>query len=353
MSADLNHTILGTMNPGHWSLASVPHCTVQTIGQSRQGLPLFGLTVGSGPIRVSITAGAHADEPVGPRTAVYLAAEMAVGDLPWARQLAERCTFWIAPHVNPDGDLRNANWQEAPGDFEACMKHVHRELPGDDVEFNYPRSEDDEEARPENLAVAKFLRSANGPFDLHLSLHSMGVAEGAWFLICREWVERARNAGMLERLANIAGRHGVGLHDMERHGEKGFSRIAPGFCTTPRSDAMREFFLEQNDLETAALFRPSSMEFVQSLGGDPLCLVSEMPYFILRAAESSDEPLDSRPYFRLRAQLPHVRAALEHGDENPLDEVVKEFGIEPMSWESHRDLQLAFIREGVRLVGMQ
>jgi hypothetical protein len=300
-------------------------------------------------MRISITAGAHADEPAGPRTAVWIAEHIAQGVIPWARELKERCTFTIVPHVNPDGDAANAKWQSNPLEFEVYLRHVQREGPPEDVEFHYPKDESDRDTRPENLAAADFLR-ANGPFDLHMSLHSMGVAEGAWFLICREWRDRAVAAGVTQRLANHAGRNGLPLHDMERHGEKGFTRIAPGFCTTPRSDAMREYFLERDDPETAAHFRPSSMEFVQSLGGDPLCLVSELPHFLIGTAIDSPAPLTARPYHALREELPGLRAAAQKREHRTVRRAMDAFDIRPVPWPVQRALQLEFLMEGVRLV---
>ena len=44
---------------------------------------------------------------------------------------------------------------------------------------------------------------------------------------------------------------------------------------------MRAFFEARDDKETAALFRSSSMEYVRSLGGDPLCYVTELPLFLV------------------------------------------------------------------------
>lgn len=46
---------------------------------------------------------------------------------------------------------------------------------------------------------------------------------------------------------------------------------------------MRTFFHERGDDATAALSRPSSMEFVRGLGGDPFTFVSEMPLFLREA----------------------------------------------------------------------
>ena len=43
---------------------------------------------------------------------------------------------------------------------------------------------------------------------------------------------------------------------------------------------MVAYFQERGEAETAALFRPSSMEYMRQLGGDPFTLVSEMPLFL-------------------------------------------------------------------------
>ncbi|MBX3728567.1 MAG: peptidase M14 [Candidatus Sumerlaeia bacterium] len=313
---------------------------MRAIGTSRQGRTLYGLRVGNGPMRVSIVAGAHADEPVGPRTALHLAAAMARGDAPWAVELAQRATFWIVPHVHPDGEAANAEWIGALDDFTAWLRHATRDTPADDVEFHYPRSIDDRDTRPENLAVADFLRSAGAPFDVHASLHSMAFAEGAWFLICRAWADRARQAGLFDRLARAANETGLGLHDIDRGGEKGFHRLAPGVSTTPHSQAMRDFFLAKGDAVTAAHFRPSSMEFVAALGGDPLCLVSEIPHFVLRARTQPDP---GGTYAKLRDLLPTLRMAALKGDDAPITKAVARFGIEPVPWTLHRDLQVSFL----------
>ena len=47
-----------------------------------------------------------------------------------------------------------------------------------------------EGGRPENEAAMAFLEP-HGPYAAHFSLHGMAFAEGAWFLICNEWADRA------------------------------------------------------------------------------------------------------------------------------------------------------------------
>lgn len=344
-------SLFGSMRPGAWSLSSRDGCEVVEIGRSREGRALYGIACGDGELRASIVGGAHADEPVGPRTAVRFAEMIARGDDERARALRARWRFKIVPHANPDGDARNAAWQGHFGKLASYLLDSVRELPGDDVEFGYPRAEGDRGARPENLAVADFLRAAGGPFAFHASLHGMGFAEGAWYLVSREWADRARDRGVFERLARASKREGLSLHDVERRGEKDFHRLAPGFCTTPRSDAMRDHFLGLGDTATAALFRPSSMEFVASLGGDPLCMVSELPLYVLRQAAFDVSPLDARPSARLRDRLAGIRAALVRGDDGPLRDAVVEFGIEAVPRAVQERLQLEVLFAGLELAG--
>ncbi len=249
------------------------------IGRSREGRPIEAFQFGSGPFRVSLVAGSHADEPVGPRMLLHLVSyldSLSANDL-----LLAGYEWWIIPHLNPDGEARNRPWAGDQGeafDVGTYLENLVRELPGDDIEFGYPRDAADTGARPENRAAWEWWRSAAGPFDLHVSLHGMGFAAGPWHLVEGAW--RDRCGILIERCSAAA--HGLGyvLHDVERGGEKGFERIERGFCTRPDSRRMREHFEALGDRQTAARFRPSSMEAMRSLGGDPLTLVSEMPLFL-------------------------------------------------------------------------
>ena len=262
---------------------------LEEIGRSLDGRPIGAWRGGQGPLSVSLVAGCHADEPVGPATLRRLAGwlasrpehDPAVTDVRWS----------IVPHANPDGEAANAVWAsrtlavadhqgaaDLGFDLTAYSAGVVRELPGADVEFGFPRSAGDREARPENLAIAVFLASG-APYAVHGSLHGMAFAPGPWFLLEAGWANRTTT--MRERLRKRVRQMQYVLFDPDRGGEKGFTRIDEGFTTRPDSGAMRGHFLDRGDPETAALFRPSSMEHVRSLGGDPLTFISEMPLFLL------------------------------------------------------------------------
>ncbi len=303
---------------------------LQIVGNSRLGREIYAYILGSGSHRVSITAGAHADEPVGPITATLL--PLLLGNAFPA--LLKHFTFYVIPNVNPDGTQQNLAWCDTSApvyDFKQYFRYRVRELPGDDVEYNYG---DSLASRPENQAAMNFFHSY-APYCAHFSLHGMALAEGAWFLICQDWVKRATS--LMQQLSRLCETLAFPLHDMERRGEKGFHRIQSGFCTTPTSTAMREFFLARNEPDIASRFLPSSMEYIASLGGDPLCMVSEIPLFQLRASE---DPIQQSNF---QSCLEDLRSFQQDASDDALDRLVDRFDIKAVPKLSHIRLQFGMI----------
>jgi hypothetical protein len=327
--------------------------SLRPIGRSREGREILGGVFGRGPRRLSLIAGCHSDEPVGPamlrRLTSYLASNP--GD-----PLLAGYTWYVVPHVNPDGEVRNAVWSDVSDhtlpavdhlgredrvfDLYLYLRNVMREKPGDDMEFGFPRDPGDAGARPENRAVAGFL-AGGAPFDLHGSFHSIAFASGPWFLIEPAWIDRT--AGLRDSLRQRVRSMGYGLFDVDRGGEKGFRRVDEGFSTRPDSRSMIAWFEERGDPETAAKFRPSSMEYVRSLGGDPFTFVSEMPLF-LRPLPPGDTGRPDDPVFRAWLE----RAALARPDEIPGE--MEKAGVRGMPLRDQMRLQLAFLEEAMRIV---
>lgn len=253
--------------------------SAEVLGLSKESRPILGGMYGTGDTRISLIAGAHADEPIGSRFLRHLSSYL--NSLPSTDPMLTEFEWWIVPDVNPDGALRNSVWHSEDDthiDLANYLRYAIREAPGDDIEFGFPRGQDDVLARPENRSLYRWWSEAEGVFHLHGSLHSIHLAAGPWFLIDSAWV--ARTAELQTVCSEEVGAMGYVLHDVERNGEKGFKRIARGFCTRPHSQHMAQFFLSRGQAEIAARFRPSSMETIRSLGGDPLTIVSEMPLFI-------------------------------------------------------------------------
>ena len=306
-------------------------------------------------MRISLLGGCHADEPVGPlllrRLAAYLSA-LDTGD-----PLLTHYQWWIIPHIKPDGEECNRAWHsdaDPTYDLIAYLTNAMREAPGEDVEFGFPRAEsapsDDSEARPENRAAASWWRQAEGPFHLHASLHGMAFGAGPWFLIEREWEGRCEHfkTTCVEETRAL----GYSLHDVERRGEKGFFRLGKGFCTRPDSRAMTQHFLDAGDPATAALFRPSSMETIRSLGGDPLTLVSEMPLFITPGVGEELGPPDPKA-LEWRKKIAAWRLQLSRARPAERIRACSASGcLEPMPVRDQMALQWRMITAGLEQVEM-
>jgi len=305
------------------------------IGRTAARRPIHGVVLGSGPVRVSLVSGAHADEPVGSVTLAHLVERLLTNRGGWL----ERCTFCIVPHANPDGAAANAPWLERWPDAAACLASVVREPPGLDVEFGYPAM------RPENQAISAFLE-AHGPFAMHASLHGMLFSEGGQLLIDRGWI--GRTAALRDAYAAALTGAGLRLFDYDRAGEKGFEYIGPGFASTPRGVAMRAHFEALDDHETAGLFHQSSMEFVRGLGGDPLCLVTELPLWVLGNLTEPPEPGRPTTYLAFRACVPEIR--LRAGKGEPVEGLLAPYGLRPLPVAQAVGLQLRAIELSLQLV---
>ncbi len=303
---------------GHGARAGEPAGRV--IGRSREGRAIVAHRLGSGPVHVSLIAGCHADEPVGP---MFLRAFVVfLAGAPRATGLLGAATWWIVPHVNPDGAERNRTWTDsvpAPHDrrpervdagFDVAhyLRHVVRERPGDDLEFGFPAHDGDSGARPETTAILRWWRAEDVRPRLHASLHGMGTAGGPWFLVEDAW--RDRIEPVRRACLSACQRLGYTPHDVDRRGEKGFHRLGRGFATRPSADAMRAHFDALGEPEVAARFRPSSMDVARRLGRDTLTLVSEMPLFITPGLGADLDP-DAEPRRRWAERLARWRARLD------------------------------------------
>ncbi len=319
-------------------------------GQSRAGRPLPAYRFGRGPLRISLIAGCHADEPTGPRLLRQLVNYL--HRQPADHPLLRECSWWIVPHANPDGEAVNLQWysyEDETYDIARYLRYAERTLPKDDVEFGFPITGRIGAKRPENQFIQDFWLGAGGPFHLHASLHSMGIAFGAWFLIDAVWMRRTEPL-QAKCLAEV-NRLDYPLHDVDRKGEKGFHRIAPGFATRPNFMAMRRFFLEQSDKEQAQHFHPSSMDSIRSLGGDCLTLVSELPLFLI-PREEPDLSWPNPLYNRWKDQLAGWKAGLmlERETETAVRKRAREEGLQPMAVTDQMRLQWEMVVGGLEIL---
>jgi hypothetical protein len=309
------------------------------IGKSEERRPIYGAILGNGPQSVSLIAGSHSDEPVGPETLRTLISHIDILE-ETNPELFDRFTFLVIPHINPDGEAENWKWIKDWPDLHSFIRHAYRELPGRDLEFGYP------EMRVENRVVSSFLRQ-HAPVDLHMSLHGMAFSEGVMLLIDRHWIDRTKT--LRNKFIEFVGQRDLPLHDHDRGGEKGFKYIGPGFTTTPEGRAMKKHFMEQGDPNTAVKFHLSSMEYVRTFGGDPLCLVTELPLFLVHFA--GDRPTKRgipEAYLEWKNKFPLLRAKLDR-DES-IENVLQPFHIQSLSLLTAINIQLRTIELALQTI---
>ena len=317
------------------------------IGRSIEGREIQGFVFGTGTKRVSLIAGNHADEPIGPLLLKKLVSYFS--NLETNHFLLKTYTWYIVPHGNPDGEWRNKKWysyEDNNTDLAKYLKNAIRELPGDDIEFGFPIAGSIKALRPENKAIYNFWKSAETFFDLHVSLHGMSATYGPWFLIDESWIERSEmlRSKCVKRTKAL----GYQLYDLDRGGEKGFKRIAEGFCTRPNSKEMRKHFISLGDEAMAQKFHASSMESIRSLGGDCLTLVTEMPLFIFPKEERTLKWPDpflqkwSNQFATWKLQLKANTITSKHCNQE-----AKEKGVISMEWKDQMLLQWQFIVAGL------
>lgn len=277
-----------------------PPVHFETIGFSEQKEPITGIIIGNGPSKISLLAGSHADEPVGPET-LHVFIESVLSHPTQFKEILEQFTFFIIPHINPDGENKNWKWITLFPDLHALIKHRYRELPGRDIEFGYP------DMRPENYAASSWWKK-HAPFDMHINLHGMSFSEGALLLIDRHSVNQTSD--IRDEFQKYITSTGFGFHDHDRNGEKGFRKITKGISTTPESDKMKELFLKNGDQATASEFKKNSMEFLREFNKSLVSIVTEFPLYKLpsTAEESPGIPKNYITWQKLNPKLQHLIA---------------------------------------------
>ena len=104
---------------------------------------------------------------------------------------------------------------------------------------------------------------------------------------------------------------------------------------------MRAHFLVLGDSETAEKFHDSSMEFVRSLGGDPLCLVTELPLFLINRVPDDEPEGVPETYLRFKQVLPQAKLAASNG--RPTGPFLDEFDLSPVSVPLSMKMQMEVI----------
>ncbi|MFF4661056.1 M14 family zinc carboxypeptidase [Streptomyces sp. NPDC001381] len=168
---------------------------LRRVGVSREGTPLWLLTVGRGSRQVLVVAGPHANEPVGGATVLRLA-ERALAD-PRLTEGAD-ATWNLLLCLDPDGLRRNEGWLTGPYSLGRYFRHFFR--PGFLEQPEWLPDGAPGAALPETRALLR-LQDELKPF-FQCSLHGVDIGGG--------FVELTRDLpGLDRRIAHAAARLGI------------------------------------------------------------------------------------------------------------------------------------------------
>ncbi|WP_136067574.1 M14 family zinc carboxypeptidase [Modicisalibacter radicis] len=139
--------------------------TLEQVGESVEGNPLYSAVVGTGPQTLMIATQQHGDEPLGTEAALYLLDYLA-GDSAEAQALREEVTVVVMPRVNPDGFAR---WQEQVAGGEDILDPRRN---SNDIDLNRtydPSVPNDPDLAPESAAVRQVVEQYQP--DLFVDMH--------------------------------------------------------------------------------------------------------------------------------------------------------------------------------------
>lgn len=168
---------------------------LRRVGTSRDGTPLWLLSVGHGSRHALVVAGPHANEPVGGATVLRLV-ERALAD---PRLCEQSDTTWnLLLCLDPDGARRNEGWLSGPYTLSQYFRHFFR--PGFLEQPEWLPDGAERAALPETRALLD-VQDELRPF-FQCSLHGVDVGGG--------FVELTRDLpGIAGRLAQSATRLGI------------------------------------------------------------------------------------------------------------------------------------------------
>ncbi|QOV34807.1 dehydrogenase [Streptomyces ferrugineus] len=168
---------------------------LRRVGTSREGTPLWLLSVGHGSRQALVVAGPHANEPVGGGTVLRLA-ERVLAD-PRLHEGAD-ATWNLLLCLDPDGLRRNEGWLRGPYHLGAYFRQFFR--PGFLEQPEWLPDGADAATLPETRALLD-LQDELRPF-LQCSLHGVDVGGG--------FVELTHDLpGLAQRVAQGAARLGI------------------------------------------------------------------------------------------------------------------------------------------------
>ncbi len=261
-------------------------CSLQYVGESKDGERIPMVTVGRGKTPVLLFASPHPNEPIGAMMAYFLLDEL-VAD---AGLRGDR-TWYIVPCIDPDGTRSNVGWFAGRFTLSNYARHFYRPKGDDQAEWTFPityKTFTFDRPIPETRALMKAIDISRPR--LMYSLHNSGFG-GAYYYIT-EALEPAYP--VFHRLPKERGLPlSLGEPEMPYCKE-----LYPAVYEDAKVTDAYDYF------EKFGKGDPAAMMFGGASSGDyaakvsaPFRLVTEVPYFMASAIG------DTRPIGRKRGEV--------------------------------------------------
>lgn len=250
-------------------------------GKSESGKTLIAIEVGNGEKVVGLTAGAHADEPIGVLTLSYFIKGILKNDD--FQYLLEQYTFICHPLVDPDGYQLNSIWFTNPLEYKTYFLHNFRNNnPALDCEHGIP-FQDGQAARSEMIFVKENLDRYKNRFQYYVTLHSSHVLPGACFVFDQNNTDQ----GLRTSITKLCKEYELPMMDYKVQGEDTMTYLGPGFIGAPNVSMMLEKYKSQPEI--LKQIKMTTYEYAQNMCGAKTAFISELPIWLSEGMDNYND----------------------------------------------------------------
>lgn len=273
------------------SLRSDVRFQISTAGHSANGLPIYRVICGTGPVKALVVGFPHCKEPVCGMT-VFSLLDLLRRAVP---SLTTHVQWHIVPCVDPDGALLNEQWTQQPFSLENYMRNFYVQAPRDQVDMSFPISHKKlvwKEPSPE-AGVLKAILDQVRP-DFFYSLHNAWTG-GAGYYLSRDIEHKYHNLlySFLERNAFPLQRRPIWKEVCRSFGEG----IVEIWSVKRHYDHLEASTAAPEKLLT---FGGASWDYLAEIKPDALTLLTEMGYVRHPLDESERAMTENLRKFKLR-----------------------------------------------------
>lgn len=241
-------------------------------GKSELGKTLIAFEIGRGEKVIGLTAGAHADEPIGVLTLSFFIKRILQNDD--FETLLDEYTFICHPLVDPDGYELNSKWFTNPLEYKKYFLHNFRNNnPARDCEHGIPFQEG-QSARSEMIFVKENLDRYKNRFQYYVTLHSSHVLPGACFVFDQD----NKDTKLRDAITELCKEYKLPMMDYKVQGEDTMTYLGPGFIGAPNVSMMLEKY--KNQPEILKQIKMTTYEYAQSVCGAKTAFISELPIWL-------------------------------------------------------------------------